>query len=83
MNKYVLNVTIYGLEGEMDRYKVTTVRDGKLVEITEHYELVACADENGRPGWAVFVRTSPVERHVGPVRRDEDPEDVVQVRGEL
>lgn len=74
----VLNVTLYTMEGEgVDRYKVTCVHEGKLVEITEQYELCAAETEDGRQGWALFLRLAPVEHYQGPVRKDEDPPGTV------
>ena len=73
----VLCVTLYSIDGEVDRYKVTALKDGKLVEVTSEFELVAAETEDGRQGWAVFPRLAPVEEHEGPVNKDEDPPDVV------
>lgn len=73
----VTNFTLYQIENEIDRYKVTVVSEsGDLVEVTEQYEVVACQDDRGRPGFAVFFRERPAER-AEPRKPDEDPADTV------
>lgn len=51
-----LHLTIYDLEGDEDRFKVTAVdtEDGEPIDVTDQYEVVAVETPEGRGGFAVF-----------------------------
>ena len=75
-----LHVTLYRDGEGNDRYMVTSPavdHPGHVNDLTEHYELVAMEDEQGRSGFAVFKREQETKREV-PV--DSIPEDSRETR---
>lgn len=52
-----LHITVYALEDQVDRYKVSTVcpDSGELLDVTDQYDVVAMASEEGQEmGFAVL-----------------------------
>lgn len=74
----VLSVTLYTVDGgDCDRFKVTTVEDGKVLDVTLNYEVLTCESDDGRRGFAVVPSSKPYETFTGTPTRDEDPRFVV------
>lgn len=51
-----LNITIYNLNEDEDRFKVTAIdsKNGEPVDVTDQYELVSVETPEGQPGFGVF-----------------------------
>lgn len=73
MIESVVVLTLYGIAGEPDRFRVSTLDDsGEMVDVTLQYELLPCSLEDGRVGFAVVKRTEPWP--VAEPRRPDDDE---------
>lgn len=56
-----LSVTIYQ-HGDADQFKVHLKEgDAELQDVTDQYEIAACATPDGRNGWAVFEKEPKAE----------------------
>lgn len=52
-----LHITLYQDDADNDRFKAIAVDDqGDLVDVTDEYELVACATEDGRVGFMCVAK---------------------------
>ncbi len=71
----VLTLTIYKVEGELDRFRAHSVVDGKVVDVTNQYEVTAAVTEDGRTGFAVFKRETDLSRFEGESTKDLDPNE--------